>query len=208
MKKLVIAALAAGAIAAPAAAAELVVNGGFEHASGLGQGWNYSVSNTLSVETQASSAHSGDAWARFIATEDYAADVLYQNLDTVIGETYTYSFWLAGAASQIAPAHFYATLGSQVIADSSDSTNFDYLHFTGSYLATSTSTEIYFEAYNTLGLYLLDDVSVTGPLAGDGGPRDPGAAVPEPATWAMMLLGFGGMGAVLRRRPRAALRLA
>lgn len=28
--------------------------------------------------------------------------------------------------------------------------------------------------------------------------------VPEPATWAMMLLGFGGMGAVLRRRRAAA----
>lgn len=28
------------------------------------------------------------------------------------------------------------------------------------------------------------------------------AAVPEPATWALMLLGFGGMGMVLRRRRR------
>lgn len=36
--------------------------------------------------------------------------------------------------------------------------------------------------------------------------RDAFRAVPEPATWAMMLLGFGGMGAVLRsqRRRRAA----
>ena len=34
-----------------------------------------------------------------------------------------------------------------------------------------------------------------------------GGAVPEPATWAMMVLGFGGMGAMLRRR-RQALRLA
>lgn len=31
------------------------------------------------------------------------------------------------------------------------------------------------------------------------GPADP-AGVPEPATWGMMLLGFGGLGAVLRRR--------
>lgn len=31
-----------------------------------------------------------------------------------------------------------------------------------------------------------------------------GGAVPEPATWAMMLLGFGGMGAMLRRRRPAA----
>ena len=33
------------------------------------------------------------------------------------------------------------------------------------------------------------------------------AAVPEPGTWAMMLLGFGGMGVALRRRRRPAMRL-
>lgn len=31
------------------------------------------------------------------------------------------------------------------------------------------------------------------------------ASVPEPATWAMMLLGFGGIGAAMRRRQRPAL---
>lgn len=30
-----------------------------------------------------------------------------------------------------------------------------------------------------------------------------GAPVPEPATWALMMLGFGGMGAALRRKPKA-----
>jgi len=37
---------------------------------------------------------------------------------------------------------------------------------------------------------LLDNVAVTAD----------GAAVPEPATWALMVLGFGGAGALLRRR--------
>jgi len=34
-----------------------------------------------------------------------------------------------------------------------------------------------------------------------GGAFTTAAAVPEPATWAMMLLGFAGLGAALRRRP-------
>jgi hypothetical protein len=33
-------------------------------------------------------------------------------------------------------------------------------------------------------------------------------AVPEPATWAMMLIGFGGLGAMIRRRNRAAMAAA
>lgn len=37
-------------------------------------------------------------------------------------------------------------------------------------------------------------------------PPAPLSAVPEPATWAMMLLGFGGLGAALRSRRRTALR--
>ena len=41
-------------------------------------------------------------------------------------------------------------------------------------------------------------------------PIDPGnnGAVPEPATWAMMLLGFGAMGAGLRRRPKVAAKVS
>ena len=33
----------------------------------------------------------------------------------------------------------------------------------------------------------------------------PPGAVPEPTTWALMILGFGGVGAAIRRRARIAL---
>ncbi|MEO6715907.1 MAG: PEPxxWA-CTERM sorting domain-containing protein [Novosphingobium sp.] len=38
--------------------------------------------------------------------------------------------------------------------------------------------------------------------------RDVGGAVPEPATWAMMLLGIGMVGASMRRRQKVAVRYA
>jgi len=62
-----------------------------------------------------------------------------------------------------------------------------------------------------LGVSLLGESTYTVSLAGGGraGATYTGngtlGAVPEPATWAMMLLGFGAMGFTLRRRPKAAL---
>jgi hypothetical protein len=41
--------------------------------------------------------------------------------------------------------------------------------------------------------------------SGEGHPFIP--AVPEPATWAMMLLGFGALGGMLRRRERQSARI-
>jgi hypothetical protein len=47
-----------------------------------------------------------------------------------------------------------------------------------------------------------NEIPPTGSLTiTQSGPRTP--AVPEPASWAMMLLGFGGVGVALRRRKRA-----
>ncbi len=60
------------------------------------------------------------------------------------------------------------------------------------FVATSTSEILKFLAVGTPGgeppVVLLGDVSLTGP------------AVPEPATWAMMLVGLAMTGAALRRR--------
>jgi len=54
--------------------------------------------------------------------------------------------------------------------------------------------------------FIFTDVSTNAPPTNTsrGGPNEPGG-VPEPATWALMLAGFGGLGVALRRRRSAAL---
>jgi hypothetical protein len=67
------------------------------------------------------------------------------------------------------------------------------LNLEGPQLFTGTVTSPTF----SLGTFTLDDGNLTHPtytLSITNGP------VPEPATWAMMLLGFAGVGVVLRRR--------
>jgi len=45
--------------------------------------------------------------------------------------------------------------------------------------------------------------AATGIFAATPTPEGPGGGVPEPGTWALMILGFGGAGAMLRSRRRA-----
>jgi hypothetical protein len=59
----------------------------------------------------------------------------------------------------------------------------------------TTINKIVFE-YGTSPTENQQGGSCTADCGGFGG----GGGVPEPATWALMLLGFGGLGAVLRRR--------
>ena len=54
-------------------------------------------------------------------------------------------------------------------------------------------------------VYFLSDIWAGPGQSGNTGDVGalPGAAVPEPASWALMLLGFGGLGAAMRSRRRA-----
>ena len=57
--------------------------------------------------------------------------------------------------------------------------------------------------YNNLNVYFASDVVQGNGNTGNVGGVAGGSPVPEPATWAMMLVGFGAAGYSLRRRRRA-----
>lgn len=58
------------------------------------------------------------------------------------------------------------------------------------------------------GSYVVTGTAPVSPFGSGEGAIALGGGVPEPATWALMLLGFGGLGAALRRSRRQAATLA
>ncbi|MFN7177077.1 MAG: PEPxxWA-CTERM sorting domain-containing protein, partial [Thermaurantiacus sp.] len=65
-------------------------------------------------------------------------------------------------------------------------------------IASGASTVLSFTFRNNPNYFLLDDVRLT-VVDGGGG----GGVIPEPATWAMLIAGFGLVGGALRRRRTA-----
>jgi choice-of-anchor C domain-containing protein len=125
-----------------------------------------------------------------------------QTFDTLAGHSYVVNFFLAGnpdggpaAKVAISSADGLQLQTNTFTVTGSDSrSSMGWQAYTYNFTAATNSTTLSFaSATGTAFGPALDNVSVAG--------------VPEPASWAMMLLGFGGMGAVLRRqrRPVAAL---
>jgi hypothetical protein len=130
------------------------------------------------------------------------ADGVYQDIATVAGQAYDLSFFVGRASSTGSVAGDYPSaatmrlsIGGGAVMEFVNDTMIDnriaWTQFTTSFVATGSTTRIAF--LNGLGNdYLgLDDVRLTS-----------AAETPEPASWAMMLGGFGAIGGALRSQRR------
>jgi len=178
-------ALAASFAAVSAQATEFVTNGSFE--TGNFSGW------TLSGDTGYTGVQSGcfDSGCPTDGTElayfgqVSGSGVLSQVLATATG-LYNLSFDLSNDSGSF----FSAVLGGATLLSNPPSEATTHYSFTNIGL-TGPST-LSFTFFNPPAYYTLDNVSVTSAVAG----------VPEPASWALMLTGFLGLGGALRSARR------
>ena len=188
MKASLILAGVALAFATPAAAQELVTNGGFENGDFSGFTQTGNTGSTF-VTTNPAYVTSGAYGAEFGPFGSTAG--ISQTLSTNAGQSYLISFDLRNFSGRT--VNFYDVLfGGVSLFSATNSAAFGYTNFSTTATALGVSTDLAFNFRHDPSLFALDNVSVT---AVNG-------AVPEPATWAMMLIGFGAMGVSMRRRRR------
>ncbi len=206
LKKMTIAALLfAGS--STAAHAQIVTNGGFEDPKVNNSccitspptnipGWTATpnvnvVNGTFSSNPPNTNlAYEGTQYLDLVG--EGGTGSISQNLTTVANQWYTLSFMyshnlFAGLTSASADIFINNIFFGSVTHTGGSNSDLAWTAFSGDFLATGTTTNLRF--VNTAGStnegVFLDAINV--------------AAVPEPATWAMMLVGFGGMGLAMRR---------
>jgi hypothetical protein len=204
-------AIAAAALAAlvcsSAHAANLLVDAGFESGgtgggvSGDPIGWTSVAASSGSdagLASSAADAHSGLLYYDFAGVGPYTGnlsqlDELFQDVSTVAGTTYNWSFFEAVNGSP--NSNLVLTLGGTKVVDQVDPANSDWTQVAGSFVATGSTTRVAFFGRNLPGGTHIDDVVFSAAGAAGG--------VPEPASWALMLAGFFGVGSAVRRTRRA-----
>lgn len=175
--------LSCASVSASASAAELVTNGGFE--TGDFTGWTLS-GNSGFTGIDDDSANSGQFGA-FLGPVG-SLGYLTQTLNTIAGQDYKISFDLANEGGT--PNAFAVSFnGVSGFADKNLAAQaYDAFEFIGKATGASTILQIAFR--NDPAFFHLDNVSVQGVAA----------VIPEPASWALLIVGFGLVGARVRSR--------
>ena len=139
-------------------------------------------------------AHSGTCFVAFGAFGD-TPDELSQAISTIAGHRYDISFYVA--PSGLIPASFAADFGTTTLVSEinppgvNDPANGNYLLETFTETATASSELLAFFGFDNSSFVSLDDVSVTDLGA---------AAVPEPASLALVAAGLVATGLIRRRK--------
>lgn len=212
--KLLKAALLASAItlaAGSAGAANLIVNGGFNvGASNNGGFQTVGVGNTAmtgwtvfggNVDWITGYWQSSDGDGFSVDMDGNTQGTIGQTISTVVGHKYKLTFDMsgnpdAGADTDVLGVYANGFLSPNATFATGANThaNMGWSQRSYTFTANSTSTLVAFQSFNRAPCCYgaaIDNVSVSG-------------AVPEPATWGMMILGFGAAGSMIRRRKTVA----
>ena len=198
-------------VATSAGAANLLVNGGFEdvgdaafqswggYTFGAGfstlPGWTVDF-GSVDVTTNASGWSPAAEGQNSLDINGWEAGQISQSFADKAGATYTVFFdYSRNAAGAPDPATADVTAGGQTVHVSSPN---DPSQF-GTVGAMLWKTD----SFTFVGTGH-DSITLAATVPGNGGvffdDIRVSAAVPEPATWGLMIVGFGGAGALLRRR--------
>ena len=203
-KKRILLAAAAALMASPAVAGpNLVTNGDFEN-SGLTDwtvhAWSTNLHGVISGNYSASTGCVGSFCIRNSDGSFNTAGgaYLYQDIPTVAGTLYTLTFDYGpgpGTTNELV-----ALFGGTTAFDGLDLSDTTQTYTIDNLLATGDTTRLLFLGRQDPSWNRLDNISVVA--------QSVAGAVPEPATWSMMLLGFCGIGCAMRFRRKTAANVA
>jgi hypothetical protein len=177
------AALAAAVMTTPAAAVNLVTNGSFE--TGDFTGWSETGDTSFTgVIGSALGFDPTDGVYQGIFGPVGGLVYISQDIVTTPGASYLLSFDIGNTGGT--PSEFVLAWDGITLLDIPDLDPFPYMTASGGLTATTSLTTLTFGFFQEPDYFFLDNVVLT--------------AIPEPASWALMLAGFGMIGGAMRRR--------